>query len=147
MPISDISLGRDMTITVMHALAPSGGRLDLQIVTGFDSKENRKKIQVPGLDGRTRTAYVPESYDMTIETSRGNNEMDLFFSALDTAYRAGVNIPTGAVYTTVLEADGSTTTTLYDKVSFTRNDSGKWTQDSDTKQSFMGTAETKQVIS
>ena len=146
MPVSNFSVGRDQQVVILHPLAPNGFQLNLQIVTGFDDKENRKKIQVAGLDGITRTGYIPESYDITVDTERGNQEMDTFMSNLDVAYRAGINVPTGQVYRYVSEVDGSQSIFLYDRVAFSRNDGGKWAQDAAVKQSLMGTAATKQKV-
>ena len=147
MPVSNFSIGRDIQVVILHVLAPGGtGRLDLSIVTGFDSKETRKKIQIPGLDGITRTGFVPESYPLTIMTERGNNQMDLFLSAIDAAYRSGLNVPTGSVYTYVQEPNGSTTTTFYDQVAFDRSDAGSWKQDAAVNQTLTGVAATKQVV-
>jgi hypothetical protein len=146
MPVGNISVGRDLTLTILHPLAPSGGRVDLMFITGFDSKEQRAPIKVAGIDGITRTAFVPKDYTFTVMTERGSNTMDLFMSALDAAYRAGVNIPTGQLYTYTVESDNSTTTTLYDQVSFNRDDAGSWKQDAAVPQTLSGTAATKQVI-
>lgn len=146
MPISNFNTGRDIQIVVLHPMAPNGTRLDLQIITGFDDKENRKKIQIPGVNGLTSTGFVPESYDLTIDTERASQELDTFMSNLDAAYRAGINVPYGQVYRYVTEVDGSQSIFLYDRVAFTRSDSGKWAQDAAVKQSLMGTAQTKQKI-
>lgn len=146
MPVSNFNVGRDQQVVVLHPMAPNGVQLDLLIVTAFDDKENRKKITVAALNGLTSTGYVPESYDLSIETERGNAEMDTFMSNLDAQYRAGVNIPYGQVYRYVQELNGSQSIFFYDKVAFTRGDGGKWMQDSAVKQTLMGTAMTKQKV-
>jgi hypothetical protein len=141
-----ISSGRNKRVVAVHVFAPSGGQLNLQTVVSFDAKPKYHTLKVAAISGKTRSLHIPDEYDISIGTERGNNELDLFVAALDAAYRAGTPIPSGQIYAYTTEADGSVTTEFYDDCSFFVNDLGTWKKDSTVTQTLMATASTRTVL-
>ena len=131
--------GKDASVVIIHPLA-TGGRLDLPLVTDFDSKPQWHDITSSALDGFTRTQHVPRNFLLSFSADRSNAAVEAFLSALVIAYRTVGRAPDGSVYHYISEIDGSTTTMQYDGVALKPDDLGSWKKEDRIMQKISGTA-------
>ena len=131
--------GRDVSLVIIHPLAPNG-RLDLPMITDFDAKPSYHDITSNSLDGYTRTAHIPQNIPLSFTADRSNSAVDDFCSAMWQQYRTTGRVPDGTVYQYVSEIDGSTTTLQYSGVAFKPDDFGNWKKESAVSQKITGTA-------
>ena len=135
MPSNNMNVGRDCSIAIVHPLVPTaGGRLDLRHITGFEPKQGTTAVGVKRLDGLFLGAFLPNNWSGNIDIERGNAVLDQFISAIELAYRTGVNIPNGVIYQYVTETDGTTSTWQFDNVAFHMPGAGAWKDDQTVKQ-------------
>ena len=137
--------GRDVSVVVMHPLAPSG-RLDFDIITDFDAKVQHHDIKIMGLDGYSRTKHVPDNGMLSFTIERTDPTMDAFCWALWRAFKDQGRLADGRVFQYVKEIDGSTTTTEYSGVAFKTDDLGAYRKDQQVTQKLTGTFMDARVV-
>jgi hypothetical protein len=146
MATNDFSLGRATSIVLTHPLAQTaGGRVDLQHVTGFHATQTYNSPKVDRLDGVTLSKDVPKGWTFTIDIERGNQQVDLLQSAVETAWYTLGTAPYGSMTQYTQEQDGSVSTYQYDNVSL-KIDSGDWKDDAAVKQKITGTASRRRQV-
>ena len=65
---------------------------------------------------------------------RGDSTVDDFIAAAEQQFYSGSTVAAGTMYQYVSETDGSTSTYLYDGVTFKLTSAGQWKGDSGVKQ-------------
>jgi hypothetical protein len=130
MTTTAFSIGRDTQIVVM---GPSG-RVDLDHVTGFESRQLTHSVRVSRLDGSQIGAELPRGWEGSFELERGTSAVDDFVASSEQSYYSGGAIPAGTMYQYVTEVDGSVSTYQYDGVVFRLSAAGAWKGDSSVKQ-------------
>lgn len=133
----DFNYGRHCRVVIQHPLAPNG-RLDLSIVTDFDAKASYQDLQSRGLDGVSRSAFLPDSWEISLGLDRATSAADDFAAALESAYYDSGSLPNGTVYQYVDELNGSESTYQYENVALRLEDAGTWKGDSTVQQRLMG---------
>ena len=68
------------------------------------------------------------------EIERGDSGVDDFIAAAEQTFYSGNTVSPGTMYQYVSETDGSTSTYLYDGVTFRLTSAGQWKGDSGVKQ-------------
>jgi hypothetical protein len=130
MGITAFSIGRDTQIVLM---GPSG-RIDLNHVTGFESRQITSPVRISRLDGTHIGAEIPKGWDGNFEVERGDSALEDFVSTLEQNFYNGVALSTGTLYQYVTEVDGSVSTYEFDGVVFKLTSAGTWKGDSSVKQ-------------
>src|SRR5271157_838500 len=130
MSLTMFSVGRDTQLVV---IGPTG-RIDLAHVTSFDSRQLTYSVRVDRLDGTQMGAELPKGWEGAFEIERGDSAVDDFIAAAEQLFYNGSTVPAGTMYQYVSETDGSTSTYLYDGVTFKLASAGQWKGDSGVKQ-------------
>jgi hypothetical protein len=130
MLISAFSVGRDAQLVV---IAPSG-RIDLNHVTAFESRQITQSLRVNRLDGNHIGMELPKGWEGSFELERGDSTVEDFIAATEQDFFNGVLSATSSMYQYVSEVDGSVSTYQYDSVVFRLTNAGQWKGDSAVKQ-------------
>jgi len=128
--LTNFSVGRDTQLVV---LGPAG-RVDLAYVIGFEARQLTHSVRVDRLDGTRMGAELPKGWEGTFEIERGDSAVDDFIAAAEQQFYSGNMVPAGTMYQYVSETDGSTSTYLYDGVTFKLTSAGQWKGDSGVRQ-------------
>lgn len=130
MSFTAFSIGRDTQIVVMGA----SGRIDLEHVTAFESRQLTQSVRVSRLDGTNLGTELPKGWEGSFELERGNSVVEDFIASTEQSYYSGGASPATTMYQYVNETDGSTSTYQYDNVTFKLINAGVWKGDSSVKQ-------------
>jgi hypothetical protein len=130
MAISTFSTGRDTQLVVIGPL----GQVDLNHVTGFDSRQITQSLRVNRLDGNQLGVELPKGWEGSFELDRGDSVAEDFIASMEQNYYNGSPTETSAMYQYVSEVDGSTSTYQYDSVVFHLSNAGQWRGDTAVKQ-------------
>ncbi|MGO9304022.1 MAG: hypothetical protein ACLP3R_10015 [Candidatus Korobacteraceae bacterium] len=130
MSFTAFSVGRDTQIVVM---GPSG-RVDLEHVTAFESRQLTQSVRVSRLDGTQLGTELPKGWEGSFELERGNSVVDDFVAATEQAYFNGGSASSNTMYQYITEIDGSTSTYQYDGVTFKLANAGTWKGENSVKQ-------------
>lgn len=130
MSFTAFSIGRDTQLVIMS----SGGRVDLEHVTAFESKQLTQSVRVSRLDGTQLGTDLPKGWEGSFEIERGSSVVDDFIAAAEQNYFDGVNTSLCTLYQYVNEVDGSVSTYQYDNVTFKFANAGSWKGDNSVKQ-------------
>jgi hypothetical protein len=130
MAISAFSVGRDAQLVV---IGPSG-RIDLNHVTAFESRQITQSIRVNRLDGNHIGMELPKGWEGSFELERGDSTVEDFIAGMEQDYFNGSVDSSGSMYQYVSEVDGSVSTYQYDAVVFRLSNAGQWRGDSAVKQ-------------
>jgi hypothetical protein len=128
--LTNFSVGRDTQLVV---LGPAG-RIDLTHVTGFEARQLTHSLRVDRLDGTQMAAELPKGWEGAFEIERGDSAVDDFIASAEQQFYNGNMVPSGTMYQYVSETDGSTSTYLFDGVTFKLTSAGQWKGDSGVKQ-------------
>lgn len=130
MSYTAFSIGRDVQLVV---IGPSG-RIDLEHVTAFESRQLTQSVRVGRLDGTQLGAELPKGWEGSFELERGNSVADDFIASSEQSYYNGAAMSPSTMYQYVSETDGSTSTYQYDSVIFKLASAGTWKGESSVKQ-------------
>ena len=130
MALTTFSVGRDTQVVVM---GPTG-RVDMNHVTAFESRQLTSPVRVSRMDGTQLGAELPKGWEGSFEVERGDSTLDDFISTLEQAYYNGTGTGSGTLYQYVTETDGSVSTYQFDGVVFKLAHAGTWKGDSSVKQ-------------
>jgi hypothetical protein len=130
MSFTAFSIGRDTQLVVMGP----NGRVDLEHVTSFESRQITQSVRVSRLDGSQLGAELPKGWEGSFELERGNSVVEDFIASSEQTYYSGGSPAASAMYQYINETDGSTSTYQYDNVTFKLTDAGTWKGDSSVKQ-------------
>jgi hypothetical protein len=136
------SVGRD---TQLVLIGPNG-RVDLNHVTGFESRQLTAAVRVSRLDGVQLGAELPKGWEGSFEVERADSTLDDFISSLEQSYYNGSGPGLGSIYQYVTETDGSVSTYQFDGVVFKLVSAGVWKGDASVKQKLEFFAATKRRI-
>ncbi len=130
MSFTAFSVGRDTQLVVM---GPSG-RVDLEHVTTFESRQLTQSVRISRLDGTQLGTELPKGWEGSFELERGNSVVDDFIAAIEQSYFNGASTVSSTMYQYISETDGSTSTYQYDSVTYKLVNAGIWKGDSSVKQ-------------
>ena len=143
MPTNTFNIGKDAQLVV---ISPLGTRIDLSIVTGFNSKQDVHQVKVMPLNGPRQAVDLPDGWSGTFTLDRANSAVDDLISAIELGYWAGGVVGLGQIYHYVQEVNGSTSTYLYDAVTMHLSDAGHWKADDTVKQTITWVASTRKRV-
>ncbi|HKM64184.1 MAG TPA: hypothetical protein VJY39_17010 [Acidisphaera sp.] len=140
--ITTFNIGRDSQLVVLGPY----GQIDLEHVTGFESRQITASIRVNKMDGTQIGAELPKGWEGSFELERGNSTADDFIAQAEAAFYNGSFVPAGAMYQYVNETDGSVSTYQYNSVVFKLANAGAWRGDASVKQKLEFFATTRQRL-
>ncbi len=124
MPISGLSVGRDVTLDVFDP--NTGGIVSFAVITSFDTKQDTTDLKAKGLDGTVRHGTEYDGWSGSIMLDRQNAIADAFFAFLEAMYYSGQNIQAQSITQTIQEADGSVTQWSFIGLALKLDDAGNW---------------------
>lgn len=110
------------------------GRVDLEHVTGFESRQMTAPVRVDRMDGTMLGAELPKGWEGNFELERGSAAADNMIAQIEQTYLAGTTPAPGTLYQYIDEVDGSTSTYQFNAVVFKFTSSGLYKGDASVKQ-------------
>lgn len=137
MPLNGFSIGRDVGLT----LVTGSGPLTLNLITGFQSKQETTETTIKGLDGVTRFVRFINGWTGGFTLERQDATLDRYFAQLEANFYAGINEQPVTLTETITEVDGSVSQYRYLGVLLKYDDAGEYRGDQTVKQtlSFVST--------
>lgn len=142
MPINGFTVGRDVTLTIVTGNGP----LSLNLVTGFQSKQDTQVVKSKGIDGITRPVRFFDGWSGRFSLERTDRTLDDYFNALETDYYAGVEESEVTITETITEEDGSVSQYRYRNVLLQMEDAGEVRGDNTVKQTLNFMASRRMTI-
>ena len=130
MALTAFSIGRDTQLVVMGPY----GRVDINHITGFESRQITSPVRVSRLDGTQLAAELPKGWEGSFEVERGTSALDDFISTIEQNFYSGSDAASGTMYQYITEVDGSVSTYQFDGVVFKLTSAGAWKGDASVKQ-------------
>jgi hypothetical protein len=143
MPLNGYSVGRDISLCIVG----TNGPLQLNQITGFQSKPDTTDKKVKGLDGVTRHLRFPDGWSGTFDIERQDSTLDDYWAQVEVGYYAGVNEQPVSITQTIREVSGAISQYRYMGVLLTPDDAGSWKGDDSVKQKLKFVAERRIKVS
>ena len=144
MPINGLNVGRDVTVVIIDP--QNGGIQTWTDITGFESKQQTKRLDSITMDGTNTYAEVPKGWDVSFMLDRSSSAVDDYFCAVEAGYYAGLDQSGIQITETITEVSGAITQYRYNNVVLKLSDAGSKTGDNWIKQKIDGVASTRQKI-
>jgi hypothetical protein len=132
LPLNSFSIGRDVTLTIVSNVGP----LNLNLITGFQSKQDTIEQKVKGLDGVTRFLRFFDAWSGTFTLERQDSTLDDYFSQLEANYYQGLTEFPVSITETIQENSGALSQYRYMNVMLKYDDAGEFRGDQTVKQSL-----------
>ncbi|MBW4024947.1 MAG: hypothetical protein HIU92_17760 [Proteobacteria bacterium] len=132
MALNTFSTGKDCQVVVLGPF----GRVDLEHVTGFQSRQITASVRVDRMDGTMLGAELPKGWDGSFEIERGSSSADDLVSQIEQSYLSGTTPAPGTLYQYVDELSGSTSTYQFSGVVFKLASAGIYKGDASVKQTL-----------
>lgn len=132
MPINGFSVGKDVTLDIIHPL--TGGLLTIGNIVSFESRQMTVDRNSHGIDGVNRFLEIPSGWEGSFMLDRENVNFDLFVSILEAAYYQGVATPPATITETITETDGTITQFVYTGAMVKFPELGRWRGDDKVEQ-------------
>lgn len=126
MPVNNFNVGRDMTLQIVGY---DGTIQNFTLQTSFDTKQETHSIKIMGMDGTVRFLELPAGWSGSFGFDRQSDNLDNYFSQLESAYYSGLNVQAATLTETIVEVDGSTSQFRYTGTVFKLDDAGSWQGD------------------
>lgn len=143
MPTNTFNLGKDCQLVL---IGPTGARVDLEEVVGFDARQDVHDLKVRPLNGPPQAAMLPDGWTGTFQVERGNNAADQLFSQIEAGYWAGGVFGVGTIFQYINEVSGSQSTYQYNNVTMSLSEAGDWKADSAVRQTIKFFASTRTAL-
>ncbi len=143
MALNTYSTGKDCQVVVLGPF----GRVDLEHVTGFQSRQVTASVRVDRMDGTMLGAELPKGWDGTFDIERGSSSADDLVAQIEQSYLSGTTPAPGTLYQYVDEIDGSTSTYQFSNVVFKLASAGLYKGDQSVKQTLEFYATSRSLVS
>jgi hypothetical protein len=130
MALNSFSTGKDCQVVVLGPF----GRVDLEHVTGFESRQVTASVRVDRMDGTMLGAELPKGWEGNFDLERGSSATDDMLAQIEQTYLSGTTPAPGTLYQYIDEVDGSTSTYQFNGVVFKFASSGLYKGDASVKQ-------------
>ena len=137
------SLGSDTSVVIIGAT----GRINLPIVTSFESKQVTSTVKVRPVQGAPLQDEVPEGWELMWECVRNGPALDNLITTAEATFYATGTLSNATVFQYINEPDGSQSSWQYSNVSLKLTEGGTYKGGEDVKQKFSGFASTKLRVS
>ena len=124
MPINNLSIGHDVTVTIFDTATQS--IVSFPARTGFSAEAITKTINSEPLNGPPLFAEAPNGWKGTFDFDRTDPSIDIYFANYEATYYAGGNPINGTITQTIQEKNGSVTQFVFTGVAMKVSQSGMW---------------------
>jgi hypothetical protein len=143
MALTTFNTGKDCQVVVLGPF----GRVDLEHVTGFESRQITASVRVDRMDGTMVGAELPKGWDGSFDIERGSSSADDLVARVEQSYLVGTTPAPGTLYQYVDEIDGSTSTYQFNGVVFKLTSAGLYKGDASVKQRLEFYATSRSTVS
>jgi hypothetical protein len=143
MALTTFNTGKDCQVVVLGPF----GRVDLEHVTGFESRQITASVRVDRMDGTMVGAELPKGWDGSFDIERGSSSADDLVAQIEQSYLAGTTPAPGTLYQYVDEIDGSISTYQFSGVAFKLTSAGVYKGDASVKQKLEFFATSRSTVS
>ena len=143
MALTTFNTGKDCQVVVLGPF----GRVDLDHVTAFESRQITTSVRVDRMDGTMVGAELPKGWDGSFDMERGSSSADDLVAQIEQSYLAGTMPAPGTLYQYVDEIDGSTSTYQFNGVVFKLTSAGLYKGDASVKQRLEFYATSRSTVS
>jgi hypothetical protein len=143
MALNTFNTGKDCQVVVLGPF----GRVDLEHVTGFESRQVTASVRVDRMDGTMIGAELPKGWDGSFDIERGSSSADDLVAQIEQSYLNGSTPAPGTLYQYIDEIDGSTSTYQYNNVVFKLTSSGLYKGDGSVRQKLEFFATSRSSVS
>jgi hypothetical protein len=143
MALTTFNTGKDCQVVVLGPF----GRVDLEHVTGFESRQITASVRVDRMDGTMVGAELPKGWDGSFDIERGSSSADDLVAEIEQSYLSGTTPAPGTLYQYVDEVDGSTSTYQFNGVVFKLASAGLYKGDASVKQRLEFYATSRSTVS
>jgi hypothetical protein len=134
--------GRDGSIVLRGPY----GRVNIPLVTSFDSKAEYAQISSEPLTGQTLSAALPKGWSGSIGMDRGSADVDRLFAQMEAAWLNNGAYVASDLFHAITESNGSTTTFHYTSVSLTLEEAGSFKGDAIVSQKIGFRANSRVIV-
>jgi hypothetical protein len=145
MPVSGLTVGRDLSLQINTGTTTLN--LTSNDITSFDSQPMAKMDDYTPISGIIDPLLFPLGWKINMEVARTGPSVDEWWAQLEALYFNGGNIPSGTIYETITEKDGTTTQWIYTNVQLKLEDAGMFKGNDYVTQKLTGQAARKQQLS
>lgn len=131
MPTNSFTTGRDVTLSIQ---TPQIGILNLNLITGFQSRQNTSTLSPKGLDGIVRHVRFMNGWTGSFTIERRDPTLDEYFALVEAQYWLGASEPPCVIKEIIQEQDGSITQWRYTGVLLVFDDAGEFRGDQTVRQ-------------
>jgi hypothetical protein len=143
MALTTFNTGKDCQVVVLGPF----GRVDLEHVTGFESRQITASVRVDRMDGTMVGAELPKGWDGSFDIERASSSADDLVAQIEQSYLSGSMPAPGTLYQYVDEIDGSTSTYQFSGVVFKLTSAGLYKGDASVKQKLEFYATSRSTVS
>ena len=145
MPINSLNVGRDVVLDILDPL--NGGILAWATITGFQARQQTRRLQSIGLDGSNNFAEIPQGWEVSFTLDRSSSVVDDYFAIVEEGYFSGLNYVGVLVTETISEVDGTTSQYRYENLALKLADAGNKSGDALVKMKVDGVASRRRKVS
>ena len=124
MPINNLSIGHDVTVTIFDSASQSV--VNFPARTGFTAEPITKTINSEPLNGPPLFAEAPNGWHGSFDFDRTDPSIDIYFANYEATYYAGGNPLSGTVTQTIQEKNGTVTQFVFTGVAMKLSQAGMW---------------------
>lgn len=129
MPVNNLSIGHDVTVTIFDTATNSV--VSFPARTGFSAEPITKTVNSEPLNGPPIFAEAPNGWKGTFDFDRTDNSIDVYFANYEATYYAGGNPLNGTITQTIQEkgangAPGPVTQFSFTGVAMKLAQAGDW---------------------
>ena len=124
MPINNLSIGHDVTVTIFDNTSQS--IVTFPARTGFSAEPITKTINSEPLNGPPLFAEAPNGWKGTLDFDRTDPTIDIYFANYEATYYAGANPISGTITQTIQEKNGTITQFSFTGVAMKLAQAGQW---------------------
>lgn len=132
MPVNNYSTGKDITLIVVA----SGGIITFPGLTSFRSKQDTTESVITKMDGVNEHIRWFKGWSGAFSLERRSSAVDYYFNQLEANYYVGISELPVFIQQINVEADGTISSFLYEKVLLKYDDAGEWAGDKTVTQSL-----------
>jgi hypothetical protein len=144
MPISGLSIGRDVTWKINTAQGPIVFSQDH--ITSFESAPDAELKKYLGVSGIITPAVFHVGHSIKMDIVRVGDTLDRYWAVAEAAYFAGIDLPGGMIYETIQEPNGTVSQFVYTNIQLKVDTFGEKTGNNWISIKFSGYAARRELL-
>jgi hypothetical protein len=134
MTVNNFTTGRDVSVQINTANGPL--LIPASAILSFKANPEVTKLRSKGLDGITRNAVIPDSWQGSITIDRLDQTVDNWWAQVEADYFANRATAPATIIERIQEQDGTVSTWRYEGVCLTLDEAGDYAADKKVEQTL-----------